>query len=387
MSKQIDTAELITATAAQAGLNYQDRSFVEPLERFVDSVEAEANLTEVGMESFRQDLTRLLGNRLAIDAAISANPEILEEDVSDPIVITGLARSGTTKVQRVLANAPIYQRLPLWKGLFPAPIAPLGTDPDPRITITDEQSAAMFEHIPDFMTAHPMRTHETEEETLLLQLSFRTPANSQFYRTPSYLEWVETQDQRPAYTDLRRALQFLQWQDGGRGDRPWVLKSPIHLGALDLVFATFPRATVVHCHRDLHEAVPSHIRLVETLMLARGAQSVDLAELGPFLIGCDASMWNRNLTQRRSRDEHQIIDVRYQDIRDDIAAVVDHVHARRGLTLDPDTRSRMLSWQDENPQHRFGKHLYSLQRYGLTREQIDREFADYNTQFGPQRGH
>ena len=383
MSKQIDTDELIAAVTAQTGLSFQDRSFVEPLERFVDSVEAEANLSEAGIEGFRADLARLLVNRLAIDAAISANPEILEEDVSDPIVITGLPRTGTTKLQKVLASGPVYQKLPLWQALFPAPIAAPGTDPDPRITITDEQAAIMFEQFPDFMAAHPMRTHEPEEEVLLLQLSFRTPANSWFYRSPSYLEWVEKQDQAPAYADLRRTLQFLQWQDGGRRDRPWVLKSPIHLGALDLVFAAFPHATVVHCHRDLHDTIPSHVRLIEAIMGSRGAQSVDLAELGQFLTGYDATLWSRNLAQRGGREGHQIVDVRYEDIRDDIAAVVDDIHARRGLALDSDTRSLMLSWQDENPQHRFGKHVYSLERYGLTREQIDREFAAYTAAFAP----
>ena len=381
MSKQIDTDELIAAVCAQTGLSFQDRSFVEPLEHFVDSVETEANLSEVGIEGFRQDLARLLGNRLAIDAAIGASPEILDEDVSDPIVITGLPRTGTTKLQKVLANGPTYQKLPLWQALFPAPIAAPGTDPDPRITITDEQAAIMFEQFPDFMAAHPMRTHEPEEEVLLLQLSFRTPANSWFYRSPSYLEWVEKQDQAPAYADLRRALQFLQWQDGGRRGRPWVLKSPIHLGALDLVFATFPRATVVHCHRDLHDAVPSHVRLIETIMGSRGAQAVDLPELGQFLARYDAVLWNSNLKQRQGRDENRIVDVRYEDIRDDIATVIDDLHARRGLALDSDTRSLMLSWQDDNPQHRFGKHVYSLERYGLTRHQIDRYFADYRAQF------
>jgi Sulfotransferase family len=381
MTRHIDTAALINDTAALNGLTYHNLSFAEPLEHFVDSVENEAHLSDAGIEGFRQDLTRLLTNRLGIDAAVAANPEILDEDVSDPLIITGLPRTGTTKLQKVLATGPTYQMLPLWQALFPAPIAPPGTDPDPRITITDEQAAIMFDNFPDFMAAHPMRTHEPEEEVLLLQLSFRTPANSWFYRSPSYLEWVEKQDQTPAYDDLRRTLQFLQWQDGGRRDRPWVLKSPIHLGALDLVFATFPRATVVHCHRDLHDAVPSHIRLIEAILGSRGAQSVDLAELGQFLAGYDAELWNRNLAQRHGRAKSQIVDVRYEDIRDDVASVVDLIHTRRGLTLDPDTRSLMLAWQDENPQHRFGKHVYSMQRYGLTAEQLDRQFARYNAQF------
>jgi Sulfotransferase family len=384
MNETINTEELINAAEEQLGARYPDRSFAEPLEHFADSVVAESNLTETGIDGFVADLTRLLTNRLAIDAAIGANPQILDEDVSDPIVITGLPRSGTTKLQKVLATGPTYQTLPLWQALFPVPIAPPGTEPDPRITVTDQQAAMMFETFPDFMAAHPMRTHEPEEETLLLQLSFQTPANSWFYRSPSYLNWVESHDQSPAYDDLRRALQFLQWQRGGRRGKPWILKSPIHLGALDRVFAAFPRAIVVHCHRDIRDTVASHVRLIEVIMLSRGARSVDLGELGQFLAEYDAALWTRNLAQRHRWDGDQIVDAHYEDIRDDIGAVVDDVHARRGLALDPETRSLMLSWQDENPQHKFGKHVYSLERYGLTSAQIDCLFADYTARF-PQR--
>jgi hypothetical protein len=379
--RHIDPRELIAAAETRVGTSFTTREFVEPLVRLVDSVETEGNLTEPGHEGFRQDLVRLLENRLVIDRTIVEHPEILNEDVSDPIVITGLPRTGTTKLQKVLASSSGYQKLPLWQALLPAPVAPAGTDPDPRIAVIEEQSRLMFEMFPDLMAAHPMRATEPEEEVLLLQLSFREPTNGWFFRAPSYVRWVEEQDRTPTYETLRRTLQYLQWQNGGRAGRPWVLKSPAHLGALASVLQVFPRATVVHCHRDIREALPSLARLLELMQTARGAASVDNEELGAFLVEYCSGLWRRNIAQRAALPPDQILDLRYEDIRADIGSAVDRVHAARGIDLDPVTRARMVAWEADNPQHRFGNHVYSLDRFGLTEADLKAAFADYIERF------
>ena len=379
--RRIDPRELISAAEARSGTHFPTTEFVEPLERFVDSVEAEGNLTEMGIEGLRQDLVRLLENRLSIDIAFANHPEIGNEDVSDPVVITGLPRTGTTKLQKVLAASGTYQSLPLWQALLPVPLAPAGTDPDPRIGAIEEQSRLMFEMFPDLMAAHPMRATEPEEEVLLLQLSFLEPTNGWFYRAPSYVHWVEQQDRTPAYENLGRTLQYLQWQNGGRNGRPWVLKSPAHLGALALVLQVFPNATVVHCHRDIREALPSLARLLELMQIARGAAFVDNSELGAFLLEYCAGLWKRNIAQRSGLPASQILDLRYEDIRTDIGSVADEIAARRGAELDPDTRAAMIGWEESNPQYRFGNHTYSLERYGLTEADLKDAFADYIERF------
>lgn len=109
-SRRIDVDELVATATAQTALDdYGDRAFVEALERFAASVDAEANLGEMGVDVFTADVLRLLSNRLGIQAAVTAHPEILREEVSDPIVVTGLPRTGTTKLRRILARHPGYK--------------------------------------------------------------------------------------------------------------------------------------------------------------------------------------------------------------------------------------------------------------------------------------
>jgi hypothetical protein len=371
----------MAAASSYTGLSdYGDRSFVEPLERLVAAVVEGGTLNEDGLAGFAADMTRLLGTRLAIEAAVSAHPEILEEDVSDPIVITGLPRTGTTKLHRVLATDPRLQKLLLWRGLFPAPLAPPGTEPDPRIAITDTQVAAMAARHPELMAAHPWATHEPEEDGLLLQLTFRTLNTGWVTHGYSYIEWVTQQDQTPAYADLHRTLQYLQWQDGGRRGRPWLLKAPIHLSALSVILATFPGATVVHCHRDLHETVGSAAKLYEIAHVAFGADHVELEQIGRNTLMC-ALGWEANLAQRAGADPAQILDVDYEKICTDVGGVIGEILATRGLTHEPQTLAAIAEWERANPQYLHGKARYSLDRYGLTPEQVDEAFATYTAAF------
>jgi hypothetical protein len=377
-----DIAELLAAARAETGQeDLADEGSIDGLQRYLEAVADEGDLTPAGVAGVRADTVRLLANRLRMEALVRAHPEILDEDVSDPIIITGLPRTGTTKLQRVLSAHLGVQQLPLWKALNPAPFGDPNPDPDPRITVAEEQSALMMQHFPDFVAAHPMSAHEPEEDALLQQLTFRSIAHGLFNRVPSYMDWVMAADRAPTYEGERRALQLLQWQDGGRQDRPWVLKTPVHLGALDTLFATFPNATVVHCHRDLDEAIPSFCRLIEVVRLARGSASVDCLELGRFLSEWCGELWARNIAQRDGLNEAQILDVRYETIRDDVASIIAAIYDRRGESLGQEALNSMAEWERHNPPHRFGKHVYSLERYGLTPVTIDKALSAYLDHF------
>jgi len=117
---QLAAAALMTAASAEAGLSdFRDDEFHEPLQRFLQSAREEARMGDMGVATLAQDTIRLLTNRLLLQADLTAHPEIVDEDVSDPIVIVGNPRTGTTKLQRMLGAHPRIQSVKLWQILFP----------------------------------------------------------------------------------------------------------------------------------------------------------------------------------------------------------------------------------------------------------------------------
>src|SRR3546814_9701318 len=76
--------------------------FLEPLSVYLNLLER-TNLSPEGREQQSQLVHRCLVNRLRFARDVDLHPEILQEDVSDPIVILGFPRSGTTVLQRMIS--------------------------------------------------------------------------------------------------------------------------------------------------------------------------------------------------------------------------------------------------------------------------------------------
>lgn len=384
--RDLEPAALLAAASREAGLDdYGDHAFMEPFTRLMQAIVAEADLSPIGIAGTRARMIQCLVNRLRLQRDLKRHPEILDEDVSDPIVIVGLPRTGTTKLQRMLSSDPAVRRTPFWLLLNPAPLPGWQRgEPDGRIALAQVQAEALAQQ-PDFLAAHPMAAEETEEDVFMMEMSFEGILPLTQYRVPSFHAWVRNRPRQGFYAFEKILLQYLQWQDGGRRGRPWVLKATTHLGGLQALIDTFPDATLVHCHRDVGTSMASTIRAAEGF---RGlmANALDPVALGADYLRIYANEMSAYLPQREALHEQlgspsRFIDVRYGDIVHDPITVIRKLYAARGWTLMPAGEAAMLAWQDENPQYRYGKISYSLERYGLTTAEVEQAFADYRIRF------
>jgi hypothetical protein len=352
------------------------------MSRMLDSVLTEARLNQAGTIGLELDARRWLGNRLRMRADVTRHPEILDEDVSDPIVIVGVPRTGTTKLQRVLGRDPGVQSIPFWQILNPAPFPGEQTEPDPRILMARQVVEAMATYAPDIQELHPFAAEEPEEEIVLLEMTGRALSSVLYFDAPSYTSWLLEQPQQPLYEELRLLLQYLQWQDGGRKDRPWVLKSPMHLGRINALLDVFPRATLVHCHRDLATSMTSTCNLVAAARLAR-TDSLDPLALGTFLLEWCSREWDANLEQRAQLgSDTPVLDIEYTAIRDGILGVVRSIRRARGdAAPSAAAEAAMLAWEDTHSA-RSGPYRHSADHYGLDPDRIRDAFVTYLDHFG-----
>ena len=134
----------------------------------------------------------------------------------------------------------------------------------------------------------------------------------------------------------------------------------------------------MQCHRNPTAAVPSLCRLVEAGREARGSEHIDLHEIGEFFGTLCPAMWERQIEQLgRVKDKANILDVHYNRIRDDAVGVVRDIYERRGMSLSKEGIKAMTQWEADNPQHSEGRHVYSLERYGLCEQRIQQSFKTY----------
>lgn len=359
-----------------------DAGFISRGKEWLRCATIEGHISPAGQAGLEALITGWLINRLRFVDDLKRHSEMVDETVAKPIFITGMPRTGTTKLQRVISCDSGIQSLPFWLVLNMAPVP--GADPsqpDPRIAMAAGYIELMRTQYPDFLAGHPVFVDEPEEECFWMESDFQSLTNAMRVRSPSYLAQIIDSPDIESYPYLKTALQYSQWQRKEDGKYSWVLKTPSHLGNLPVLFKTFPDATVVHCYRDPVIAIGSICRIFE-LFRSLHSDDIDLKELGAEQLALWARMQQRHMKARENPAiDTRIIDVHYDDLCDDILSVVRAVYQKCGRQFDASLERRIRDWEAEHPQHQFGKHQYTLERYGLTAEQITTTFADYIARF------
>lgn len=373
---------LLAAASATTGLDdFGDRHFLTGLTRLVAALPKEAQLSLPGEQMVYGGIVNLLVNRLRYIRDIKQHPEILWEEIVKPIIVLGLPRTGTTKLQRVLSADPQVQRMDYWRTTNPAPFP--GEEPGKRkgrIEAAQAVEQMLATQFPDWMARHPTEALEPDEELHLMHGSFECMISWLFSRVPSYYAYISQCDQRPMYRHLHAQMQYLQWQDGGARGRPWIMKSPVHINALDVLLEIFPDAVLVHCHRDLQKVLPSFASLIEAARRI-GSDVVDPKVVGSEMLDYWATALDRYLIVREKLPADRILDVTFEEVVSDIVDVIRRIYERAGRVMTPAALAAFRDYDVTRPEHHWGSYTYSADDYGYTPELIDRRFAAYRKRF------
>ena len=176
------------------------RVFLQPMELLIRSLQEEADLNPLGRFMNRTNILRLLKHRLYVQDLVKRHPEILERTIPDPVVVVGLARSGTTRLHRLLAADQRFLHLKAWETVYPVPYpecfqARDAGAADPRIKALDRGLKAVLYMSPQIAAVHPLGTFEVEEEVGLIQHGFSSQLFEIQAKIPSFAEWLD--DTRP----------------------------------------------------------------------------------------------------------------------------------------------------------------------------------------------
>ena len=135
LATALDPQAVLEAARTRTGLgDFGAPDFRERLDLLCDEWNNDAGITPFHRFVLQGYLVRYASNRLLIGATLARHPQILDEPIDRPIIVTGLPRSGTTHLVNLLAADTRLHSLPLWESYEPVPLpgeppAADGTDP------------------------------------------------------------------------------------------------------------------------------------------------------------------------------------------------------------------------------------------------------------------
>jgi len=375
----LDPAGVVRAATKKAGCHdLGSYSYEEPLEVFLASCEAEAELTTFGRILVTKMLAAALTNRIELHRWSLDHPAVAKETIDSPWIIVGLPRTGTSLLSMLLGLDPMARPLRQWEAahLIPPPTLE-GAEEDPRIALTAKELDGLMKLNPPLKAMHPFGATLAQECVSLFMYDVRTLALETQAHVPTYARWLEQADMAPAYAQHKLALQALQ---SAQPTERWILKTPNHLWHLDALLAAYPDARIIWTHRDPGPVVTS------LASLANAGQRPLTSRADPRPA---AEEWKRKcafaLSSAVAYDERTAEGwcqhLSYGALIDDPLSAVRRLYATFGDEVSDLHARRMEAFLEQRPQDAFGHHRYDPADFGWTYAGLAEEFAGYTSRY------
>lgn len=375
--------QLIEQSREITGISHiDDVSIREPLDQLLNALNTEAQLNEEGADRAGKRILGVLCTRLRMLRDFDAHPEIEDQEIVGPLFITGLPRSGTTKLHKMLAASGDFYYNKLWQVYsLSLHTGDRNEDPSARIEEADDFAQWFETNAPLAKYTHHYQTHEPEEEHFVFEHCRFSALMLAYYEVPSFLQWLATQDPVEEYRFLKKALKYMQWQRQDNEKKLWLLKYPFYLGTEFLLREVFPDAKFVVPHRNPLKVVASSASLLRAYRQA--FSDTDYSHmLGPMILGSLSQGTERIIEERRMRPDMPLIDISYTSLVKDAESTIEKIYALIGKPISDQARQAMKQWEDDNQQHKQGAHSYTLGEFGVTEEMVSGACANYLDSFG-----
>ncbi|HTX06168.1 MAG TPA: sulfotransferase [Steroidobacteraceae bacterium] len=377
--RPLDPQEMLAAALKRAGrTGFDDRSFLHPLQRLIASCNTESDLNALGRNAVKFEIRRSLHNLLEFERRERESPQVLKRPIERPVFITGMPRSGSTFLHRLLVRDPAVAAPLSWRLVHPHPSAAGRVGEIFNRVKVQAQFYLMRLLAPELNSLHEVAAGEPEECTDITAQVFQSLRYDSVYRVPSYQSWLQRHGHLDAYRFHKRFLQHLEHLEPPGAHRRWILKSPDHVFALEDIRVVYPDAVWVFIHRDPVAVLASVARLTEVLRRPF-AHRVDLREIGQQV--CASWVDGAERMMRTAANSDSILHLHYREIISDPQKTASRVFRHCGHGSSREAARRMRKWLGNRANRSHRPRSYDLASFGLDPNTLRARFKPYTDAF------
>lgn len=374
--------KILNKVKRKTGLSdFGDDRIFEGLRILLDSIQKGPKLTGIGTLVASQMIQNSLINRLQFVDHHKNHPEIENEVIERPIFILGLPRTGTTLLHYLISLDDNHRYSPNWESFHPCPPVQAQTfNTDFRINKTKLELAFFWQLIPNIRSVHNF-DNKTPQECIVFMshtmTSFAIP--TQLY-IQEYMQWLQESDLTFLYQEHKRTLQLMQ--SGGHRKKRWALKAPAHIFCIDQILDIYPDACIIQTHREPVRAIASSSSLNYALAQLT-SDEIALSDVGKLHMRVLSDWLEINVEQRRNHEDKkdQFYDLSFHSFVSDPKSEIKKIYDQFGFEYTKDFDKNIDAYIDSDQPHKYGKHIYSPEQFGLDANASNEKLEKYVAYF------
>ncbi len=302
-------------------------------------------------------------------------------EVKRPVFIIGHPRSGTTFLHHLLTGTNEAAAFPCWHILFPALTGRALVGPLIRQLIRKGKTEVMPE-----WTGHAIDLDKVEEEEMLFLHNDDTqfvPAGMLGFDDREYPE-LRLHDQQPRERRFR-SMRFLhglfQRQIYSTGKGQIIAQTHFSTHRLKTMLEFYPDAKFIYILRDPHHVVPSFLSLLHNSIQFRwGLDKIPQEVLQRYnqrryQAMIDLYRYFHDLRKRGEAPADRVMVLPYEQLRNDMEATFTRIVAFTGIQVSAQLREKVAARAAAQQQYQRRHTVKDLAEFGLSHEQIDKDFA------------
>ncbi len=359
---------------------------------FCEGIDNNPFLSSIGRFLLKKTTLDILKNRKKVLQHYHSNKEFIEANgkFKAPVIITGIFRSGTTLLHRLMSEDPNTRSPYAFEMDVATPPMTSESNPleDPRIKNSGAGLTTLSRLAPGFLEkyAESHYVSPTELEESFIFMLFHNGINQMVSPTAGRVyidDFFKIEGKRPVF---RYERIFFTMLDAYRQAKShWMLKAPNYAPYFPTIFEEYPDVRIVVTHRNPIVTLPSICRLFESWCIAFDQDgSFDKHRFGQFqkVLVEKCLMVPFNYRKEHPEKKEQIFDCMYEEFFSDPIAMVKKIYQKFDLEYTEEFEKRMKVYLENNKQGKYGRHKYSLEEYGFNADRVYQDYKDYMVHYG-----
>jgi hypothetical protein len=316
-------------------------------------------------------------------------PDYQDQEVKEPVFIVGNFRSGTTLLHRLMTKDDRSTSFTSWElYMSPSVVSRRFYEGLMKINHAMGNPARWLIHLFDKIVEkeahiHKIGLNEVEEDGQVLFQIWSSFDIIAFFPFPKLIrKYIYYDDQVPDVVkerDMAYYSEIVKKHIYSHNGRRYISKNPSHSPKVKTLHRYYPDAKFINIVRNPLQVIPSTISLYSKHCRTYG-DPADEYNLQETIIEHSKHWYLYPHQYLKSLPSDQYIQVFYKDLVADPEGTIRRIYRQFNFELSPDY-ARVLRAEAEKAKSYKSKHRYSLQKMGLSKKRIEREFKFITTQF------